>query len=69
MDYFETYDEWRDAMTNRCGLPLTATYCDERIQALQNGRDASTKDFVKLYGSAYLDRVVSWFERARRDAG
>lgn len=63
MDYFESYEEWREAITGRCGLNLTAAYCGERISALRDARDESTSAFIRHYGIAYRDRVVSWFER------
>lgn len=63
-DYFETYEEWHEAITQRSGLTLTKTYCEERIRALSDPKDASTRDFVRLYGEGYLRKVISWFERA-----
>ncbi len=63
-DYFASYHEWHDAITNRCGINLTPEYCTERIRALQNPRDASTSQFLQVYGSAYRDRVIGWFKRA-----
>jgi len=63
-DYFESYEEWHDAITRRCGITLTKTYCTERIRALSDPKDPSTRDFVRLYGEAYLRKVISWFERA-----
>jgi hypothetical protein len=63
-DYFESYEEWHDAITRRSGIPLTKTYCEERIRALSDPKDPSTHDFVSLYGEGYLRKVISWFERA-----
>jgi len=68
MDYFEDYREWHEAITGRCGLDLTSDYCRERIAALRGVRDESMIAFVKLYGTAYRDRVASWFERALAEA-
>lgn len=59
--YFETYEEWREAITGRCGLTLTKNYCEERIRALSDPEDASTRDFVRLYGESYLRSAISWF--------
>ena len=64
VDYFETYEEWHEAITERCGLTLTKNYCEERILALSDPKDASTRDFVRLYGESYLRKVISWFRRA-----
>lgn len=63
-DYFASYEEWRDAITNRCGIKLTPEYCAERVRALQDSANSSTKDFVKLFGPSYRDKVISWFKRA-----
>jgi hypothetical protein len=63
-DYFETYEEWHEAITERCGLTLTKTYCEERIRALSDPKDLSTRSFVELYGEGYLQKVISWFRRA-----
>lgn len=68
-DYFESYEEWHEAITQRCGLDLTEAYCDERIRALGNRKDPATRAFLDLYGEAYLGKVVSWFGRARNGAG
>ncbi|MEM0968450.1 MAG: hypothetical protein AAGJ31_03795 [Verrucomicrobiota bacterium] len=63
-DYFITYDEWRDAIVNRGRIPLTPEYCAERVRSLQDLADPSTKQFVKLYGRDYRDKVIGWFQRA-----
>lgn len=62
--YFDNYDEWRHALTVRCGIQLTPDYACERIVALNNPTDTSTKEFTKCYGEAYLRQVIAWFERA-----
>ncbi len=43
MDYFEDYNEWREAITIRSGISLTADYCRERIDALRHAGDESTR--------------------------
>jgi len=63
-DFFASYDEWHDAITNKCGIDLTPVYCAQRVLALQDTRDASTSQFLEFYGSAYRDKVVGWFKRA-----
>ena len=62
--FFVSYEEWRDAMDNRCKIALTPEYCDERINALQDPKDPSTAQFLKRYGSAYRDIVIAWFKKA-----
>lgn len=63
-NFFVSYEEWRDAMANICKIPLTPDYCAERVRALQDPEDSSTGQFLELYGPAYRDRVIGWFERA-----
>lgn len=67
--YFQSYSEWREALTVRCGIRLTPDYARERIAALKNPSDRSTADFIKCYGEGYLKQVVAWFERAEREGG
>jgi hypothetical protein len=66
---FSEFYEWRDAITGRCGLELTAAYCKERIQALMDSSVPSTKNFVETYGAEYLQCVIAWFRRAGEEAG
>jgi hypothetical protein len=66
---FSEFHEWRDAITRRCGLELTAAYCAERVQALMDSSVPSTKNFVETYGEDYLRNVISWFRRAGEEAG
>lgn len=64
---FSNYAEWREALTVKCGIELSPQYARERIQALENKNDSSTADFVKCYGEAYCQQVISWFQRAERE--
>ncbi|MEM9593081.1 MAG: hypothetical protein AAGD06_02390 [Acidobacteriota bacterium] len=64
----DTYEEWRHCITKACGIPLTAAYIEERLSALQNPKDATSKRFRKLYGQRHLDRTIRWFEQARAEA-
>ena len=63
-----TYEEWRDCITQKCGIPLTAAYIEERLRVLRSPRDAATVRFRKLYGQQQLDLTVRWFEQARAEA-
>jgi len=65
-DPFQSYHEWRHALTELAGIPLTREYARERIQALQNPQDSHTDDFRKQYGDAYLQQVIRWFEQAEK---
>ena len=63
-DFFASYSEWHDAMTNRAKIELTEEYCTERIRALQDSGDVSTKQFIRMFGTAYRDTVLGWFRQA-----
>lgn len=68
MALFTNYDDWRGAITGVCRLELTRSYCEERRKALADESDPATRDFVKAYGPAYRDLVVSWFRQAGEEA-
>ena len=65
-DYFSSYEDWREALTQLAGLALTPEYCNERLRALEDCGDASTKQFIDLYGLPYRDKVIGWFKQAAR---
>lgn len=62
--YFESYAEWRQAITVRCKIDLTPDYVSARLTALRNPADPSTQEFTAKYGDAYLQQVIQWFEQA-----
>ncbi len=64
--YFKNFAEWRQALTERCKINLTPEYARSRITALQDPQDKSTQEFKSLYGEAYLQQVIQWFEQAER---
>ena len=63
----ETYERWRHCITVDCGLELTPTYIDARIAELRDPKAYRTQRFIEHYGEAHRARVISWFERARRE--
>ncbi|NQX88677.1 MAG: hypothetical protein HRT77_08425 [Halioglobus sp.] len=64
--YFQTYAEWRKAITERCKINLTPAYARSRIAALQNTADPTTQEFAAKFGDAYLRQVIQWFEQAEQ---
>ena len=60
----QTYEEWVKCITVGCKIDLTAQFAKERIEALRDSSDAHTKRYVGMYGEAYRDRVIGWFERS-----
>ncbi len=68
MHTFTDFDEWRQAITIRCGLTLSRDYCAERIAALRDDAVTSTRNFIETYGENYRELVISWFEQAYNEA-
>ena len=64
--YFQSYEEWRYALTTRCKIQLTPEYARSRISALNNTDDPQTREFTATYGEAYLKQVIQWFEQAEQ---
>ncbi|MEM6536424.1 MAG: hypothetical protein AAF668_01705 [Pseudomonadota bacterium] len=67
MTSLESYDEWKNCITVLCGIPLTEDYIDQRLAALRNPTDYKTQQFVEFWGAGHLERVVGWFEQAKKD--
>ena len=68
MPLFSNYDDWRRTITGVCRLELTRAYCRERLLALADDDEPTTRDFVKAYGNDYRNRVLSWFRQAEEEA-
>jgi hypothetical protein len=64
MHVFQSYHEWRSAITGPCGLTLTKEYCEERIATPMDEKAPGTKPFIETYGPDYRDQVISWFRQA-----
>lgn len=64
----KTYEEWRHCIVVECGLELTQEYISERISALKDDKDYSTRQFVKLYGPQYHQQVLNWFSQSQAAA-
>ena len=61
---YKNYEDWRTVMTDMAGITLSADYCKERIEALNNDKVPSTKAFVAAYGADHRNQIVKWFEQA-----
>lgn len=60
----QTYDEWEQCITVKCGIPLTADYVAGRIGALEDGGDFHTRKFIERWGTAHHARTLGWFREA-----
>ncbi len=63
----ENYSDWQQSITGVCQIKLTPEFINQRLNELQNAKNRNTKEFVKLYGDEHLERVTSWFERAKEE--
>ncbi|MEM7176608.1 MAG: hypothetical protein AAGD47_02440 [Pseudomonadota bacterium] len=61
-----TYEDWEHCITVKCGIPLTAEFVAERIAALQDTSDYSTRRFIESWGEAHLNRTLEWFQEAQQ---
>lgn len=63
----QTYQEWHHCITVICQQPLTLSYVEERITALNSSKDYMTKKFVQLYGESQRQKTLQWFEQAKNE--
>ena len=63
----ENYADWKECITVYCGIPLTLAYVEQRLSALRDPSDYSTRRFIEIHGEAYLARIIGWFEQAERE--
>ena len=61
--YFQSFEQWRQALTEDCKINLTVDYARSRVAALKDLQDKSTQEFKAKYGEAYLEQVIRWFEQ------
>lgn len=59
-----SYEQWRNCIEVRCGIPLTPRYVGQRLAELQDEKHAKTKAFAKRYGPEHLQQIIAWFRRA-----
>lgn len=60
----QTYEAWVHCITISCKIPLTRPFLSTRIASLRDQTDDHTRRYVALYGEAYHERVIGWFEQA-----
>ena len=61
------YEEWKYCITEKCGIPLTKDFIEERIASLKDFKNEDTKRFIKLYGDRYTSQIIEWFVLARHE--
>ncbi len=63
-----SFEEWKECITLKCGIPLTRDYLQARVRLLQSTALQDTRRFRELYGEAHYSRVLEWFKRALNDS-
>lgn len=56
----QTFDEWKNCIVNKCNIPLTKDFAQERLAVYQDHRSPETKKFVSLYGEPHLHNIINW---------
>jgi hypothetical protein len=59
----ESYEQWLDCITIRCGINLTDNYIQSRLTELRDAEHPKTVEFATKYGNQHLKQVIRWFER------
>lgn len=62
-----SFEEWKYCIEIKCGIALTDAYVESRISALQDFNSKEVKDFVRLYGAAHLEKILSFFRRSQSE--
>lgn len=65
----DSYDQWRECITIKCGVPLTAEFIESRLETLKDGSSHEVKKFTDLYGEQHLRQVMDWYSRALQEVG
>lgn len=58
------FREWKNCIEVSCGIPLTTVFATKRIAELSDANNQHTKEFIRLYGDAYRQQVINWFEQS-----
>ncbi len=60
----QTYEEWKHCIEVKCGIPLTQIFVHKRIEELNDNDNKHTVEFTQLYGEAYKNKIVEWFNQS-----
>lgn len=65
--YPRNYQDWKQCITVKCGIPLTLEFIDDRLISLNDKKSEYTRRFIKLYGEEYTNQIISWFALAKHE--
>ncbi|EPY9770969.1 TPA: hypothetical protein N2R65_004541 [Klebsiella variicola] len=60
----KTYNEWENCIVNDCGIELTDSFIQQRLDVLNNESHHETKRLLSLYGKPHLEKLIRWFTTA-----
>ncbi|MEM7765941.1 MAG: hypothetical protein AAF253_00465 [Pseudomonadota bacterium] len=60
----QNFDEWKHCITVQCGIPLTPSFVETRIKALEDEKDYRTRKFIETWGQAHHAKTLEWFREA-----
>ena len=61
------YDAWKICITQKCNVPLTRDFINERITELSKIDSPSRLLFEKKYGQHWTETILSYFKQALMD--
>lgn len=67
MATLRTYADWKHCIVELCQIPLTPAYVDRRLDELRDDTNAQTRKFVTTWGETHRNRVIDWFEQAKKE--
>lgn len=59
----KTFEEWQDCVVNKCNIPLTKEFIQNRLTVYLNKDNSETKKFISLYGERHLNNIIIWLNR------
>ncbi|AMJ88474.1 MULTISPECIES: hypothetical protein [Alteromonas] len=60
-----SYEQWKHCIIVECGIPLTATFVDERIAAMSDVKNEYTRQFLICYGKNHYENTLRWLTQAK----
>lgn len=63
-----TFEEFCYLIEHRCGTSLSSDYCAQRVKALSDDSNHTTLEFTRIYGEGHRRQVISWYEKAGKNA-
>lgn len=59
------YEQWKHCIVEECGIPLTSSFIEARIDAMNNVKNEYTRQFLKCYGKIHYENTMRWLIQAK----